>query len=128
MRTASAALANHLAGETTSIATCWKLTRTDGTVMGFTDYVTDLVVSGTTYVAATGATPTGVDLDPEGARFIQTEYGIPVVLAPFEQAELPAGVAIREAGVVQAQQVEDRGVEVVDVNFVFDGREAELVG
>ena len=38
-----------------------------------------------------GATPTGVDLDPEGARFIQTEYGIPVVLAPFEQAELPAG-------------------------------------
>ena len=60
MRTASAALANHLAGETTSIATCWKLTRTDGTVMGFTDNVTDLVISGVTYAAATGITPTTI--------------------------------------------------------------------
>ena len=60
MRTASSALVNHLAGEVTSLATCWKLTRIDGTVMGFTDYVNDLVVSGTTYVAATGATPTGI--------------------------------------------------------------------
>ena len=60
MRTASAALVNHLAGEVTTLATCWKLTRKDGTVMGFTDYVTDLVVSGVTYAAATGATPTGI--------------------------------------------------------------------
>ena len=60
MRTASAALVNHLAAEVTSLATCWKLTRTDSTVMGFTDYVNDLVVGGVTYVAATGATPTGI--------------------------------------------------------------------
>jgi len=40
---------------------------------------------------AAGAVPTGVDLDPEAARFIQAAYGIPVVLAPFEQAELPMG-------------------------------------
>ena len=60
MRSASAALVNHLAGEVTTLATCWKVTRRDGTIMGFTDYVTDLVVSGVTYVAATGATPTGI--------------------------------------------------------------------
>ena len=60
MRTASAALANHLAGEITTLATCWKLTRRDGTVMGFTDHVADLVVSGVTYKAATGISPTTI--------------------------------------------------------------------
>ncbi len=33
-----------------------------------------------------GAKPTGVDLDPEGARFIEQAYGIPVVVSPFETA------------------------------------------
>jgi SAM-dependent methyltransferase len=33
-----------------------------------------------------GAAPTGVDLDPEGARFIEQTYGIPVVVSPFETA------------------------------------------
>ena len=60
MRSASAGLITHLAGEVTTLATCWKVTRRDGTLMGFTDYVNDLVVSGVTYVAATGATPTGI--------------------------------------------------------------------
>ena len=60
MRTASAGLVNHLAGEVTTLATCWKLTRRDSTVMGFTDYVNDLVVGGITYAAATGATPSSI--------------------------------------------------------------------
>ena len=60
MRSASTALVNHLASEVTTLATCWKVTRRDGTVMGFTDYLTDLTVSGVHYVAATGATPTGI--------------------------------------------------------------------
>lgn len=38
-----------------------------------------------------GAIPTGVDLDPEGARFIEQTYGIPVVVAPFESAPLAEG-------------------------------------
>lgn len=33
-----------------------------------------------------GAVPTGVDLDPEGAQFIEQTYRIPVVVAPFEEA------------------------------------------
>ena len=37
-------------------------------------------------------------------------------------------MAIDQLGVVDAQAVEDRGVDVVDVQAVFDGVEADLVG
>jgi hypothetical protein len=41
-KTISPALAQHLAGEVTTLATCWKITRRDGAVLGFTDHVRDL--------------------------------------------------------------------------------------
>ena len=44
------------------------------------------------------------------------------------QAEIAAGVAVGELFVVEAQQVQDRRVQIVDVDVVLDGREAELVG
>ena len=44
------------------------------------------------------------------------------------QAEVSAGVAVGEPGVVEAQQVQDRGVQVVDVDGFLDGPVAELVG
>ena len=44
------------------------------------------------------------------------------------QAEVAAGVAVGEPLVVEAQQVQHRGVQVVNVNGVFDRREAEFVG
>lgn len=34
-----------------------------------------------------GARPIGSDLDPEGARFVERNLGIPVLVAPFEQAD-----------------------------------------
>ena len=40
----------------------------------------------------------------------------------------PALVAVDQPGVVDAQDVEDRGVEVVDVEPVLDGVQADLVG
>jgi hypothetical protein len=54
MKTASVGLASHLAGTLTTLATCWKVTRLDGQVFGFTDHNENLVVSGVTYAAATG--------------------------------------------------------------------------
>ena len=42
MKTISAGLAQHLAGEVTTLATCWKITRRDSVVLGFTDHVFDL--------------------------------------------------------------------------------------
>ena len=44
------------------------------------------------------------------------------------QTEVPARVAVGEAFVVEAEEVEDGGVQVVDVDFVLDGAEAEVVG
>lgn len=60
MKSISNDLAAHLAGEVTTLATCWKLTRADTTVMGFTDHDADLVIGGVTYKAATGFTPTAL--------------------------------------------------------------------
>ena len=44
------------------------------------------------------------------------------------QAEIAAGVAVGESLVVEAEQVQDRGVQVVDVDLVLDRVEAEFVG
>lgn len=61
MRTASSNLTAHLAGEVTTLAVCWKLTLTSGTVMGFTDHTSDLTISSQLYKAATGFSPTSVE-------------------------------------------------------------------
>ena len=44
------------------------------------------------------------------------------------EAEVAAGVVVGEAFVVEAQKVEDGGLEVVDVDFVLGDVEAEVVG
>src|SRR6186713_1291289 len=44
------------------------------------------------------------------------------------QPEVAAAVAEGEPRVVQAEEVQDGGVQVVDVDAVLDGLEAELVG
>ena len=60
MQTLDISLANHLAQEVTSLSTCWKITRQDGTVLCFTDHDADIVVDGLTYLASSGITPTAV--------------------------------------------------------------------
>ncbi len=44
------------------------------------------------------------------------------------QPHVAAGVAVGQALVIEPEQVEDRGVQVVDVHRVLDGLVAELVG
>lgn len=65
----SVALAAHLAQATTSLATCWKVTRSDGQVFGFTDFDQDLTVSSQLYKASAGytrsAVQTAADLNPD---------------------------------------------------------------
>jgi uncharacterized phage protein (TIGR02218 family) len=60
MKSISSALAQHLAGEVTTLATCWQITRRDGIVLGFTDHVRDLEIDGVTYRAASGYTRTAI--------------------------------------------------------------------
>lgn len=51
----------HVASEVTSLATCWKLTRADGTIMYFTDHDIDLVFGGNTYKASTSIKRSAVE-------------------------------------------------------------------
>lgn len=61
MKTITTAMQTHLEGELQTLAYCWKLTRRDGTIMGFTSLDRDLALMDATYIAATGFTPTSID-------------------------------------------------------------------
>ena len=60
MKTLSPALAAHIDGEVTTLATCWRLERADGWVRGFTDHDRNLVFDGLAYTAATGFLPSAI--------------------------------------------------------------------
>tara|TARA_R110002020_G_scaffold15617_3_gene56008 strand:+ start:3250 stop:4131 length:882 start_codon:yes stop_codon:yes gene_type:complete len=51
-------LAAHLAGGTTTLCRCWRLTRADGAVFGFTDHDRDIVFDGVTHSAEGGLAAT----------------------------------------------------------------------
>ena len=57
-KTITANMSAHLSGDTTTLVSCWRVERTDGVILGFTDHVENLIVSAVTYEAATGYTPT----------------------------------------------------------------------
>lgn len=61
MKARSAALIAHQAQECTTRAWCWKVTRTDAQVFGFTSVDMDLTISGVTYRAASGFMPSAID-------------------------------------------------------------------
>lgn len=61
MRTVSPALAAHIAGNSTTMAVCWKVTRTDGQVFGFTSHDEDIDLEGVTYVATQGISRTAIE-------------------------------------------------------------------
>jgi len=54
MRLLEAGLAAHLAGGATTLATCWRIARTDGVVLGFTEHDVALSFDGTAFEPAHG--------------------------------------------------------------------------
>lgn len=60
MRTIPAALQAHLDGGATTMCYCWRVTRADGVVQGFTDHDEDLTFDGTTFLAGSGFTATQI--------------------------------------------------------------------
>lgn len=54
-------LLDHMAGEVTTLATCWKVTLTNGRVYGFTDHTRNIFIEGQMYKSATGYSPTAVE-------------------------------------------------------------------
>jgi uncharacterized phage protein (TIGR02218 family) len=76
VKTLPTGLQAHLDSGATTLTWCWKVIRTDSTVMGFTDHDLDLAFDGVTFAAATGFTASEVasslglaidNLDVEGA-------------------------------------------------------------
>lgn len=76
MRSIPTAMQTHLDTGCTTLCWCWKVTRTDSTVLGFTDHDVDLTVDSVTYEAVAGFTASEIqesvglnvdNLDVEGA-------------------------------------------------------------
>ena len=60
MKTLPAGLQDHLNTGATTLCWCWKLTRNDAVVQGFTDHDVDVVFDGVSYSAASGFTASEV--------------------------------------------------------------------
>ena len=61
MRDIDPALAAHLSTGTTTICRCWRLSRADGVVLGFTDHDMPLEVEGEVYAPDSGFDATGIE-------------------------------------------------------------------
>lgn len=67
MRDISPALADHLTGDLTTLALCWRLMRRDGIGLGFTAHDRDLLIDGELYRSAPSIDPSAIDA-PESGR------------------------------------------------------------
>lgn len=91
MRAASAALIAHLAQETSTLAWCWRVTRRDAQVFGFTSHDRDLVLSGVTYRADSGLTGSAAQARA-GASVDNMEVAGIIDNEVIAEADLLAGV------------------------------------
>lgn len=91
MKTLPAGLADHVGQELTTLAWCWKVARTDGTIMGFTDHDRDLVFDGVIFAAATGFTASEV-ASSLGMSVDNLEVQGALAAAAITEADLAAGV------------------------------------
>ncbi len=104
MRTLPNALAAHLEGDATTTCHCWRVTRRDGVVLGFTEHDHDLRFDGTDFLAASGFQAA----DSEAASGLSVEAG--------EIAGGFSSIAISEVDVV-AGRYDGAKVEVFQVNW-----------
>ena len=61
MRDISSEFRNHLSRSATTLCWLWRITRSDETVLGFTDHDRSLEIDGINYEASSGLTPSEVD-------------------------------------------------------------------
>lgn len=104
MKTQSAALAAHRAGGTTTLACCWKITRRDGQVFGFTSVDQDITFAGQLYQAATGFTPSAMQANAD------------LSVANLEVTGMLDAASITEADLL-AGRWDGAAVEIFEVNY-----------
>ncbi|HVV29124.1 MAG TPA: DUF2163 domain-containing protein [Rhizomicrobium sp.] len=102
----------HLDGGATTLCWCWKLTRRDGVVQGFTDHDRDLGFGGVTYLAVSGFT----------ASEVQSSLGLSVdnltltgalSAATLNEADLAAGLYDNAALEIWRVNWQDAGQRVL---------------
>lgn len=91
------ALQSHLDSRATTLCFCWKVTRRDNVVQGFTDHDNDLTFGGVTYLASSGFTATQVqnslglavdNLEVEGALSSDTINEADLQAGRYDQASV----------------------------------------
>ena len=101
-------LQTHLDTGATTLAWCWRLTRRDGTVLGFTDHDRDLAFDATTFAAATGFTATEIK-DAVGLSVDNLEVESALSSASLNEDDLAAGL------------FDDAAIEIWRVNWQDTG-------
>lgn len=75
----------------TTYASCWKITRQDATVEGYTDHDTDLMFGGVTYLSSAGYAPSAIERNSTLSPNNQEVVGI-IDNVNLSSADLLAGV------------------------------------
>jgi uncharacterized phage protein (TIGR02218 family) len=99
MRKISPELKNHFTEESTTIATCWKLTRMDKIELGFTDCDLSLCIDDLIYDSVSGFSPTAIEsksnmsvdnMDIEGSMFPSriTEHDLLAGIYDYAEVEV----------------------------------------
>lgn len=91
MITVTPQLKAHFGGNYLTLATLWRVTRTDGTLFYFTDHDQDIVYQGATYLAATGYVPSAVQTSA-GLQVDNLEVTSVLDSAFITDADLVAGL------------------------------------
>ncbi len=91
MKTLSPALSAHLASGATTLAWCWRLTRADGSRLGFTDHDRDLAFGDTTFEAASGFTASEIK-DSLGLATDNLDVDGALSSATLDEIDLAAGI------------------------------------
>lgn len=97
-------LADHLAGTATTVCQCWKLTRTDGTVLGFTDHDLPLQIAGVSFEPQTGFT----------ASEARSSLGLAIDTVDIEGALSSAAITEQD---IEAGRYDGAAVETMLVNW-----------
>jgi uncharacterized phage protein (TIGR02218 family) len=104
VKTLSTALAAHIAGGVTTMAYCWRVTRRDGIVLGFTEHDEDIICDGTLFRASSGFT----------ASQIQSSLGLAV--DNFTAQGALSSESITEADIL-AGRYDDAALDLLWVNW-----------
>jgi uncharacterized phage protein (TIGR02218 family) len=90
-KTISSELKTHIAGDLTTVCTCWRIARVDGPELFYTNHDVDVVFDGDTYEADEGWVPTGLEAK-EDLSVDNMEAVCFLRATKFNEADVAAGL------------------------------------